>query len=65
MTEKTATYHGPGCLTLLGLIFIVLKLTGYITWSWPLVLIPFMVIAFVYIIILFAIAIIVYALSFL
>jgi hypothetical protein len=30
---------------LLGLLFIVLKLTGYITWSWVWVLAPFWIVA--------------------
>ena len=34
--------NGVGCLTVLGLIFIVLKLTGNIEWSWWLVLSPFL-----------------------
>lgn len=38
---KTVTYSGPGFLTLLGLLFIGLKLTGYIHWSWLWVLAPF------------------------
>lgn len=32
---------GMGCLTVLGLIFIVLKLTDLIDWSWWWVLVPF------------------------
>jgi len=32
---------GIGCLTVLGLIFITLKLTGNIVWSWWWVLAPF------------------------
>lgn len=32
---------GIGCFTALGLIFIVLKLTGNIDWSWLWVLAPF------------------------
>lgn len=32
---------GLGCGTVLGLIFIVLKLTGNIDWSWVWVLSPF------------------------
>lgn len=47
MTTQTTTYQGPGCLTLLGLIFITLKLTGHITWSWFWVLSPFILIAFI------------------
>lgn len=31
---------GLGFFTVLGLIFIALKLMGYITWSWWLVLLP-------------------------
>lgn len=33
----------PGFLGLLTLIFITLKLTGYIAWGWHLVLLPLMV----------------------
>ena len=33
--------NGVSVLTVLGLIFIVLKLTGHITWSWVWVLAPF------------------------
>jgi len=33
-------YSGPGFLTLLGLLFIGLKLGGVITWSWWWVLFP-------------------------
>lgn len=33
---------------LLGLIFVTLKLTGYIFWAWYLVLTPFMVIGLFY-----------------
>lgn len=32
---------GIGVFTLLGLIFVTLKLTGHITWSWWLVTLPF------------------------
>jgi hypothetical protein len=32
---------GTSALTLLGVAFVVLKLTGYITWSWLWVLSPF------------------------
>lgn len=34
------TGGGVGLLGLLGLLFIALKLTGYIDWSWWLVLLP-------------------------
>ena len=36
----------PGCgwaVSALGIVFIVLKLTGVITWSWWLVLLPFLI----------------------
>ena len=38
--SKTPTVQFP-LLGILGLIFITLKLTGYITWSWLWVLSPF------------------------
>lgn len=38
--SKTPTVQFP-LLGVLGLIFITLKLTGYITWSWLWVLAPF------------------------
>nr|DAR23057.1 MAG TPA: transmembrane protein [Caudoviricetes sp.] len=34
------TYNGIGFLSLLGLVFIILKLVGVINWSWWLVLLP-------------------------
>lgn len=34
-------------LHIVGLIFVVLKLTGVINWSWWLVLSPFIVLAFI------------------
>jgi hypothetical protein len=37
METKTG---GIGFMGLLGILFIALKLTGYITWSWWLVLLP-------------------------
>lgn len=37
--EKT----GTSLATILGIVFIILKLTGYITWSWWWVLAPFWV----------------------
>lgn len=37
--EKTV-FRSPGFLSLLTLLFIGLKLTGYIEWSWWLVLLP-------------------------
>lgn len=32
---------GPGCLSVLGIVLIALKLTGLIEWSWLAVLSPF------------------------
>ena len=40
---KTVTVSGPQfpLLSILGIVFITLKLTGYIAWSWWWVLAPF------------------------
>lgn len=38
--EREVVYRGPGICTLLAVLFIGLKLTGYITWSWLWVLAP-------------------------
>jgi hypothetical protein len=38
---KESTYKGIGFPALLGLLFIALKLTGYINWSWLWILSPF------------------------
>ena len=38
--RSTVTYVGMGFFEVLGLIFLVLKLTGQIDWSWWLVLLP-------------------------
>lgn len=41
MSEQTTTYSGGiGFFGLLGIVFITLKLTGYISWSWWWVLAP-------------------------
>ena len=40
MAEVKVKSGGVGFCGLLGLLFIGLKLTGYITWSWWLVLLP-------------------------
>ncbi len=35
MSEKSTPYNGGvGVLGLLGVVFVTLKLTGYIDWSW-------------------------------
>jgi len=39
--EKKYTFQGIGTLGLIGVAFMVLKFTGYIKWSWWLVLLPF------------------------
>lgn len=38
--KEASTAAGPGFTTLLAIAFIVLKLTGVITWSWIWVLSP-------------------------
>jgi hypothetical protein len=40
MSESSSTSGGVGFIGLLTLLFIGLKLTGYITWSWVWVLSP-------------------------
>lgn len=40
MSEQRATYAGPGLATLLTVLFVGLKLTGHIDWSWAWVLSP-------------------------
>lgn len=41
MNSKTTSGGGMGCGSVLGILFIALKLTGYIDWSWLWVLSPF------------------------
>ena len=38
--SSSSSSGGIGFLSVLGIVFIVLKLTGNITWSWWLVLLP-------------------------
>lgn len=40
MGEKKTVYHGPDLFGLLALLFIGLKLTGHVDWSWWWVLSP-------------------------
>ena len=54
-SESVEINCGPGFLTLLGLLFITLKLCGVVDWSWWLVLLPFYG-GFVFFAIFFAIA---------
>lgn len=41
MSNEKVVYRGPGALSILGIAFVVLKLTGYIDWSWWWVTAPF------------------------
>lgn len=41
MSEEKVIYNGPGVLSILGIVFVVLKLTGVIDWSWWWVTAPF------------------------
>lgn len=41
MNDKKVVYAGPSFLSLLQIVFIVLKLCGVIKWSWLWVLAPF------------------------
>lgn len=40
MANSSVSYSSGGFFSLLGVAFIVLKLTGYINWSWWIVLSP-------------------------
>jgi len=41
MSKNSKSSNGVGTLGLLGIAFVVLKLTGVINWSWWLVTLPF------------------------
>lgn len=41
MSKSSGSSGGIGVFGLLGVAFVVLKLTGYIAWSWWLVTLPF------------------------
>jgi len=41
MSTTVSSSHGIGVFGLLGIVFVTLKLTGYINWSWWLVTLPF------------------------
>ena len=60
MADKTVSVQvGPGFLGLLTIVFITLKLTGYIAWSWWWVLSPLWIgfaISFTFLAIVFLIA---------
>ncbi len=45
---KKGSSGGVGCLTVIGIVFVILKLVGTINWSWVWVLAPFWIqVAFV------------------
>ena len=41
MADSKSSSNGIGAISLLGIVFIVLKLIGIIDWSWGWVLLPF------------------------
>jgi len=41
MSKRNSSSNSVGVLGLLGIVFVTLKLTGYIDWSWWWVTIPF------------------------
>lgn len=41
MSNSSSSSSGIGVVGLLGIVFVVLKLTGYISWSWWWVTFPF------------------------
>ncbi|MCP4668934.1 MAG: hypothetical protein GY849_21565 [Deltaproteobacteria bacterium] len=61
--KKNISVNGISSISILGLIFITLKLTGHITWSWWLVTLPFtfVPIAIIFCVIMFFIAAIIVA----
>lgn len=56
--SATATSSGPGLATLLTVAFVVLKLTGVITWSWVWVLSPLWISFALFLVVLIGIAIV-------
>ena len=60
--NKTTTSSGIGFSGLLAILFIALKLTGYITWSWLWVLAPIWI-TFIFVVFILIIAGIVIALN--
>jgi len=55
MNSQNVSYNGIGFIGILTILFIALKLTGYIKWSWFWILSPLWLSAFGFIFILFAI----------
>jgi len=41
MADNDNSSNGIGVVGLLGVVFVILKLTGFINWSWWLVTLPF------------------------
>ena len=58
MSDTTSSSGGIGLPTLLGVLFIGLKLGGVITWPWLWVLAPFWISAAIVIIVMLAVVII-------
>ena len=57
MRNSNSSSNGMGLLSVLQVIFLVLKLTGLINWSWPIVLIPLWIsLGILVVVILFVIA---------
>ena len=54
-SQQSSRSNGIGLGSLLGIVFIVLKLTGFITWSWWWVLSPFWI-PFVLVLVIFLVA---------
>lgn len=55
IVNSSSSSSGIGFLSLLTIVFIVLKLTGYITWSWWWVLAPTWIPIAIAIVIIFAV----------
>lgn len=53
MSQQVTNNYGIGFLPLLAIVFIVLKLTGIITWSWFWVLSPIIAIVVLWLIVFF------------
>ena len=43
MDNKSVVHYGTSTLTILGIVFIVLKLCNVISWNWGLVCLPFII----------------------
>lgn len=65
MSKKTVNNNGVGVVGLLGVVFVVLKLTGHIDWSWMWVTAPFWIPFAVVVVVLAVLGITYAAISFL